>query len=87
MLILVFIFLTPKSWFDNSEFRRTHLVLQAPSQVVVLDANLIGAQMDRDAIKRRAVQLSGHAEARVSDIRERRDVEGRLIGYEVDIQW
>ena len=87
VVILVFIFLTPKSWFDNAEFRQTHLVLQAPSAVVVMDADVIGTPMDRAQIERRARQLSGHPEAQVTRVQERRDPDGRLIGYDVDIRW
>jgi len=39
VLILVFIFLTPKSWFQNSEFR--------PQRTVIISAELVGAQADR----------------------------------------
>jgi hypothetical protein len=87
VVILVFIFLTPKSWFDNAEFRQTHLVLQAPSSVVVMDADVIGTPMDTAQIERRARQLSGHPDAQVTRIQERRDADGRLIGYDVDIRW
>ena len=87
VLILIFIFLTPRSWFDNAEFRKTHLVLQAPSSVVVMDADVIGKTMDTGVIEGRARQLSGHPEAQITRVQERRDSDGRLIGYDVDIRW
>ncbi|HEX5703367.1 MAG TPA: hypothetical protein VFX97_09240 [Pyrinomonadaceae bacterium] len=78
VLILVFIFLTPKSWFQNSEFR--------PQRTVILSAELVGAQPDRGNIERRARELAGKPESNVTAVRERRDSAGKLIGYEVDIR-
>ncbi len=78
VLILVFIFLTPKSWFQNSEFRR--------QRTVIVGAELVGAQADRGTIERRARELAGRPESRISDVRPRRDTSGKLIGYEVDIR-
>ena len=78
MLILVFIFLTPKSWFENSEFRRP--------RTVVISAEVIGAQADRTAIEREARQVSMRSEGKVTTVRELRDNTGRLNAYEVDIR-
>ena len=78
VLILVFIFLTPKSWFQNTEFR--------PQRTVVLSAELVGTQADRGTIEWRAKELAGRPESRVTAVRERRDGTGKLIGYEVDIR-
>jgi len=78
VLILVFIFLTPKSWFANNEFRR--------QRTVVLPAEVIGAQSDRGAIEQRARELAGRPDSRVTAVREVRDSTGKLIGYEVDIR-
>jgi hypothetical protein len=87
VVILAFIFLTPKSWFDNAEFRKTHMVLQAPPTVVMLDTDAAGKPMDASEIERRVRQLSGHSEAQITRIQERRDQNGKLMGYEVDIRW
>lgn len=78
VLILVFIFLTPKSWFQNSEFRR--------QRTVVLAAEVLGNQADRSVIEQRAREVAGRPESQVTEVRERRDGTGRLIGYEVDIR-
>jgi hypothetical protein len=82
VLILVFIFLTPKSWFDNTAFQRSH----AAQTTIILSADVIGAQLDRGEIEQRAKQLSGRANAQVIAMRERRDATGKLITYEVDIR-
>lgn len=82
VLILVFIFLTPKSWFENTAFQRSH----AAQTTVIMSADVIGTQSDKGEIERRAKQLSGRANAQVLALRERRDGTGKLIAYEVDIR-
>jgi len=82
VLILVFIFLTPKSWFENTAFQRSH----AAQTTIIMPADVVGAQLDKGEIERRAKQLSGRANAQVVALRERRDESGRLIAYEVDIR-
>ena len=78
VLILVFIFLTPKSWFQNSEFRR--------QRTLIISAELVGVQADRGTIERRARELAGRPEGQVKTVTPLRDGAGKLIGYEVDIR-
>jgi hypothetical protein len=78
VLILVFIFLTPKSWFENSEFRR--------QKTVIISAETIGNQADRSSVEQRAREAAGRPESQVLAVRERRDGSGKLVGYEVDIR-
>src|ERR1043165_265782 len=78
VFILVFIFLTPKSWFENSEFRRP--------KTVIIAAEVVGSQADRPSIERRAKEVAGRPEGRVTRVGELRDGAGKLIGYEVDIR-
>jgi hypothetical protein len=78
VLILVFIFLTPKSWFENNEFRR--------QRTVVILADVVGNQADTALIERRARDAVGRPSGRVTDVRPRRDDSGRVIAYEVDIR-
>ena len=82
VLILVFIFLTPKSWFENTAFQRSH----AAQTTIIMSTDVTGAQLDKGEIERRAKQLSGRANAQVMALRERRDESGKLIAYEVDIR-
>jgi hypothetical protein len=78
VLILVFIFLTPKSWFENTEFRR--------HKTVVIASEVVGNQVDRPTIEQRARQLAGKPDGRVTEVRPVYDATGKLIGYEVDIR-
>jgi hypothetical protein len=82
VLILVFIFLTPKSWFENTHFRRSHI----GQTTIVLAADIVGVQADRAQIEQQARSVAGRADAQVTAVRERRDGMGRLIAYEVDIR-
>jgi hypothetical protein len=82
VLILVFIFLTPKSWFANTAFQRSH-----PTQMtIVMSTDVVGVQLDKSEIERRARHLAGRPEASVAAVRERHDDSGTLIAYEVDIR-
>jgi hypothetical protein len=78
VLILVFIFLTPKSWFDTREIRR--------QKTIVISADVVGMQGDRTGIERLAKDVAERPAGRVMAVRERRDVTGKLIAYEVDIR-
>lgn len=77
LLILVFIFLTPKGWFANPGFKR--------HRTVVISADVVGGQADRAVIERRAKEIAATPSGFVTDVRTRRDAEGKLI-YEVDIR-
>ena len=78
VLILVFIFLTPKSWFSTTQLRR--------QRTVVISADLVGAQGDRDGIERRAKDLAERPQGRVTAVRPLRDQSGKVVAYEVDIR-
>ena len=82
VLILVFIFLTPKSWFANTAFQRSH----AAQMTIVMSTDVVGAQLDKSELERRARQVSGRPDAAIAAVRERHDDSGRLIAYEVDIR-
>ena len=80
--ILIFIFLTPKSWFENTQFRRSHIA----QTTIVLGGDVVGTQWDRTEIERQARLVTGRPDVQVTDVRERRDDAGKLIAYEVDIR-
>ena len=86
VLILVFIFLTPKSWFAGTGSRRNAIGQKAPVTMVVIGADVVGAQADRGEIERRVRMITGRADTQVTEVRPRRDPAGNVIGYEVDIR-
>lgn len=82
VLCLIFIFLTPKTWFDNSAYQRTHMGQTA----IVVSTDVVGTKLDRAELERRARVESGRPAAQISEVRERYDGSGKLIAYEVDIR-
>jgi hypothetical protein len=82
VLILVFIFMTPKSWFENTAFQRSH----ASQTTFIIPVDVVDAQLDTGEIEQRVRQRSGRANARVTTMHEMRDRAGKLIAYEVDIR-
>src|SRR3954468_20042890 len=74
VVILVFIFLTPKSWFANT-----------PKTTVVMGAEVVSSQPDE--LERRVREASRRPNGEVLAIRPQRDANGKLTGqYEVDIR-
>jgi hypothetical protein len=86
-LILAFIFLTPKSWFDNGEppSRREHQTQVASSFLLVAPENG-GAELEQNEIERRVRSLTNRPEIKVTNIRKRTDAQGKIVAYEVDIR-
>jgi hypothetical protein len=82
VLCLIFIFLTPKTWFDNSAYQRTHMGQTA----IVVSADVVGTKLDKAEIERRARVQLGRSSAQISEVRERYDNSGKVIAYEVDIR-
>lgn len=87
VLILAFIFLTPKSWFENSELRyaRGHQNMSASSSLLV-GTEIISQEMSRSDIEQRVKKLTGRTDFTVTDVRPKRDAQGQIVAYEVDIR-
>src|SRR5712691_6492184 len=77
VLILVFIFLTPKSWFESRH---------RPLTTVVLAADVVRFQEDKGIIEAQARSISGRQDGQIIEVRKRRDESGKLIAYEVDVR-
>ena len=77
VLILAFIFLTPKSWFASTPPVQT---------TVVWTSDLIGNQSDKAEIDRLARARLNRPSGQVMDRRPKVDQSGRVIAYEVDIR-
>lgn len=81
MLILVFIFLTPKSWFETTGFREDSAAVKT---FVAVD--VVGTQLDRAEIERRARIRAQKPTGQITERRELHDSSGKVIAYEVDIR-
>jgi hypothetical protein len=88
VLILVFVFLTPKSWFDNGKPApgASHHNFSVGARKLLLKAENLGQNPAREEIERGARVATGRAETRVNGVRELKDESGRIAYYEVDIE-
>ena len=55
-------------------------------QVIVLGVDVVSPQPDRSEIERRVRLIIARPDAQVTNILERRDPQGKVIGYEVDFR-
>jgi hypothetical protein len=86
VVILIFIFLTPKSWFENSERRRL-LAHQTPTATtLIVGAEVVENTKDRGQLEERVREFTGRPDARVREVRKVVDKEGKTTAYEVDIR-
>ncbi len=87
VLILAFIFLTPKSLFPSSEprFSQTHRNTSSPVWLPA-DERDSSAEPDAKELERRVRELTNRPDATIQNVRHVRDAEGRTIAYEVDIR-
>jgi len=86
VVILIFIFLTPKSWFENSE-RRGYAAHQNPiASKVLISPELIENTQDKAKVEQVVRTFTGRNDVQVVNIRKVVDKDGRMLGYEVDIR-
>jgi hypothetical protein len=86
VVILIFIFLTPKSWFENSE-RRGFLAHQnSIASTVLVGPELIENVEDRGRIEQVVRSFTGRTDVKVLNVRKVVDNDGKTRGYEVDIR-
>ena len=87
VLILAFVFLTPKSWFEYSELGSGG---QHPNRFASVYLSVgpqaVAREMDRGEIERRMRSMTNRPEAVVTSVREERDASGQIVAYEVDIR-
>ena len=86
MVILFFIFLTPKSWFSSGE-RAESMVHQSPvAATVLLSPEVVINEQDKGQIAERVKALTGRSTVEVLAVRRVLDTEGRTRSFEVDIR-
>ena len=87
-LILAFIFLTPKNWFEQGEPRggRPHQNPNMAAERLVIRPENLGPTPAREEIERRVREATHRSNIRVKGWRALRAGDGRLAAYEVDIE-
>ena len=88
VLILAFVFLTPKSWFDDGKPPAFggHQNLTNGAGKLLLNPASLRENPDAQEFERGVRVATGRSGARVKTVRELRDAEGRVGAYEVDIE-
>jgi len=84
--ILIFIFLTPKSWFENSERRGPAAHQNSVAATVLIGPEVIDNAQDKAKIEQVVRRLTGRSDIQVLGIRQVADRDGKTRGYEVDIR-
>ena len=86
MVILIFIFLTPKSWFDGSE-RRVALAHQSPAaSTMLVSTEVVEKAQDRRQLEERLRAFTGRTDLQVLEVHKVVDKDGHTTGYQIDIR-
>jgi hypothetical protein len=85
VVFLIFIFLTPKSWFASGE-RLQNKEHQSPVTTMVLTPEVVGNEGDKGQIEERVKALTGRSKVEVIAVRPIRYPDGRVRSFEVDIR-
>lgn len=86
VLILIFIFLTPKSWFSNGERWGTRMHQSPAASTVVVGAEVVEKARDRSHLQERLRTLMGRQDLQILDVHKRVSPDGTIAGYEIDIK-
>jgi hypothetical protein len=86
VVILIFIFLTPKSWFENGERRGYFRHQSQPASIVLIGPELVGNVQDKSQVEQVVREFTGRKDVKVLDVRKVVGADGRIRGYEVDIR-
>lgn len=85
VLILAFIFLTPKSWFEGSQ-RRLEQAHRNPAATLLLGPEVIKNESDTVNLQHQVRALSGRPDAEIVAVRKVLGQNGKTLGYQVDIR-
>ena len=77
LLIVAFIFLTPKAWFEKRE--------RLATQTARLIVKAQDFSLEKTEMQRRVRELSGNPNAEIIDFHEKRDTSGETF-YEIEIR-
>ena len=86
MVILIFIFLTPKSWLGYSERPQPSTHQSSTAVTLVFVPEVIANEVDKGQMEQRIRERTGRPDAEVVAVRKVVDQEGRTLRFEVDIR-
>jgi hypothetical protein len=86
VVILIFIFLTPKSWFESGE-RQAAMTHQSPTpSTLVVGAEVVEKAEDKGELEQRLRTFTGRSDLQVLGVHKVVGPDGRTTGYEIDIR-
>lgn len=86
VVILVFIFLTPKSWFSGGERPKAIEHQNQVARTLILGPEVVDSEEDKNKIEQHVRLLTGRPEAQVLAVRKMVGSDGKTLSYEVDIR-
>jgi len=86
VVILIFIFLTPKSWFEGGERRALSAHQNSVASTVLVGAELIENAEDIGHVEQVVRTLTNRPQAQVLNVRSVKGSDGKTRAYEVDIR-
>jgi hypothetical protein len=86
VVILIFIFLTPKSWFENGERRALSLHQNPVASTVLVGAELVENADDRAQVEQVIRTVTNRPNVQVVSVRPVVGTDGKTRAYEVDIR-
>lgn len=86
VVILIFIFLTPKEWLSSSERPRSKEHQSAVVKTLVLSPEVVPNEADRGQIETQVRKLTGRPNFEIVDVRKVVGPDGGTTGFEVDIR-
>ena len=86
VLILVFIFLTPKSCFVSGERQNRSGPQTQAISTIILGPEVVDNGTDRDKIAERIRAVTGRSNIDIVNVRPRVGSDGKTLAYEVDIR-
>ena len=86
VVILIFIFLTPNSWFAGGERSQAREHQNPIVKTVLLSPEVVGNEGDKARIEGQVRLMTGRARVEIVDVRKVVAGDGRVVGFEVDIR-
>lgn len=83
ILIVAFIFLTPKSWFDSKEQRLTPPEISKNNRLYV-SPDIFSPEIGENKRLQIVRQISGNSTLQIVGYEKKLDVSGNVIAYEVE---
>ncbi|MFN2498646.1 MAG: hypothetical protein ABR557_06120 [Pyrinomonadaceae bacterium] len=86
VVILIFIFLTPKSWLENGERTGVRAHQSPAASTLVVGTEVVETAQDKDQLQERLRAFTGRSDLQVLGVHKVVGQDGKTTGYEIDIR-